>query len=230
MLHRSSSTTSLFLILALTIFGLAVFPLPSSAQEIEKLSVENAKILADTPEDPPTEKLYGVKKKYEGRHYLAGDEWNLHLGRERIEGLGGAYLGIGSDQSYLLMTWQRPEIVFQIDYDPWVIDVHRLHHAFFVRAQGPRAFMKFWQKKSKAKVETIINEIESNEEKRKWLVKLWRTAQPTIHWRLVRLRALAKKKKFPSYLTHKEHYQSSWICSKRAEYGHFRQTSWTKKG
>ena len=67
----------------------------------------------------------------------------MELFKPFIEGKGGAYVGVGSDQSYLLMTWQRPELVFQMDYYPWVVIVHSLYHRFFLAAKDKDDLISF---------------------------------------------------------------------------------------
>jgi len=115
----------------------------STARAVEPLDPAQRATFVASPEDPPAEFLHGVSGQ-EGRHYLTGNEWNLHLYRQAIANLGGGYVGVGSDQAYLFMGWQRPELAWLIDYDAMVIDVHRIYHAFFVAAETPEAFRALW--------------------------------------------------------------------------------------
>ena len=158
-------------------------------------------------EDPPAKELFGINEEFAGRHYLAGDEWNMELFKPFIEGKGGAYVGVGSDQSYLLMTWQRPELVFQMDYDPWVVIVHGLYHRFFLAAKDKDDLISFWAAPSKDRVTELLTKEVSDEAKRKDMLQIWKIARGNIHTRLKMLQRTMRKRNVPTFVTDDEHFQ-----------------------
>jgi len=111
---------------------------------VSPLTDAQAKVFWGSAEDPPPKKLGGVTKAQEGRSYVAGNEWNLHLYRETLKNRGGGYVGVGSDQAYLFIGWQRPALAWLMDYDPTVKKVHRAYHAFFMTAKTPAEFLELW--------------------------------------------------------------------------------------
>src|SRR5688500_16308575 len=62
--------------------------------------------------------------------YVHTSEGYLHVFRPYIEPLGGAYVGIGSDQGLTLAAWARSERAWLMDYDPPVVHMNRIERAF----------------------------------------------------------------------------------------------------
>lgn len=97
-----------------------------------------------SPADDPPEHRGGITPEHENGHYLHGNEEDLHVFQPAISGLGGGYVGVGSDQAYLFIEWARVELAWLVDYDPLVVDVHELHRLFFLHADDPEAYMDLW--------------------------------------------------------------------------------------
>lgn len=194
-------------IAAMTALLLGALLVPATTLAAPKaLDASARSTFGSTPEDPPAAELFGINEEFAGRHYLAGDEWNMELFKPHIDGKGGAYVGVGSDQSYLLMTWQRPELVFQVDYDPWVVLVHGLYHRFFLAAKDSDDLIALWHPSSAARVEALLTETEKDEAKRKDLMRMWKIARANIHARLRLLKRTLAKRKVPSFVTDAEHF------------------------
>lgn len=199
--HARSWAASLALGCTLAIAGSALAAPPTPLPDAQRATFRN------TPQDPPAKELFGINEEFAGRHYLAGDEWNMELFREHIEGKGGAYVGVGSDQSYLLMTWQRPELVFQIDYDPWVVLVHGLYHRFFLAAKDADDLVSLWHPSSAERVRGLVEADEKDAGKRNDLMRIWKISRANIHARLRLLQRTLRKRKVPSFLTDDEHFR-----------------------
>lgn len=97
-----------------------------------------------SPEDDAPEHRGGIAPEHENGHYIHGNERDLHVFQPAIAGLGGGYVGVGSDQAYLFIEWARVELAWFVDYDPMVVDVHELHRLFFLHAEDPEAYMDLW--------------------------------------------------------------------------------------
>ena len=91
---------------------------------------QNEKLAAMTWDVDP-EILNAVEKAYEGGHFPFTDELHLDLFEKHIAGLGGTYIGVGTDQGYLFVGWQRPTLGLMIDYDPWVVIIHKFYMSFW---------------------------------------------------------------------------------------------------
>ena len=90
------------------------------------LCEKQLKVLSEIIQDPEPEVLYAVHAETIGRHYLVSDEKHPELFKESIENKGNTYIGVGFEQGYLYIGWQRPSLAFFIDYDPWVVLNHRV--------------------------------------------------------------------------------------------------------
>ncbi|MCC6622941.1 MAG: hypothetical protein IT385_16905 [Deltaproteobacteria bacterium] len=178
----------------------------SAARAVEPLGPEQRATFLASAEDPPAKFLHGVSGQ-EGRHYLTGNEWNLHLFRQAVSGLGGGYVGVGSDQAYLFMGWQRPELAWLVDYDPMVIDVHRLYQAFFVAADSPAAFRALWDKENKvAALAAISARHPDDAELVARLDLLLRSARTKVIKRLDKVKEVVVAAGAPTFLNDAETY------------------------
>ncbi len=168
-------------------------------------------------EDAPAQELLGVNDEYKGRSYLAGDEWNLHLYYEHIKNLGGGYVGVGSDQGYLLMSWQRPDYAWLMDYDPLVIETHKIYRVFFAEADSPRAFLALWAGKEATGLALLDRELADDKNLKliKQVYKDWRVRITVRHRRVI---ATLKEANIPSYLSDQAHYDyvRSMVAQRRA--------------
>lgn len=101
-----------------------LFPVTAAAQDrlpdaiATPLEGEILRIATDVPdEDTPDP----------GEHYPVSNEWRHDLWFDAVRDLGGAFVGVGTDQCYTLAAVQNAEIVWIVDFDPLVPVVHRMY-------------------------------------------------------------------------------------------------------
>ncbi|HWB79614.1 MAG TPA: hypothetical protein VG755_31845 [Nannocystaceae bacterium] len=99
--------------------------------------------------DPPHEL---IRKS----HYWTGNERSLHLWHHALADRGGAYLGVGTDQNYLLAGWAKSELVVVVDFDQAIIDLHRSYIAFLEHAETPEQFLALWSEEGMADALTVL--------------------------------------------------------------------------
>jgi len=180
---------------------------PAFAGEPAPFSETDRSILWGTAEDPIPKKLEASRRDLEGRHYLAGDEWNLHKFYPAIKDVGGGYMGVGTDQGYLFAGWMKAEVAWLIDYDPWVVHLHQAYGVFFREAETKEAFGEFWLKKNRKKSERLLRERLADHPNVKWIARVFRYAQNQTYYRFLRLRRILKRDGVPSYLTDDAQYK-----------------------
>lgn len=78
-------------------------------------------------------------------HFTVSNEYRHDLWFPLITGLGGAYVGVGSDQNYTLIAAARSEVAFLLDLDREVIDLHRIYAALIAAAPDPAAFLALFE-------------------------------------------------------------------------------------
>src|SRR5690606_26050555 len=107
--------------------------------------------------DEPPERRGGVTRDREGKHYVAGNEKTLHAFYSSIADVGGGYVGVGSDQAYLLIGWARPEIAWLTDYDPDVIDVHEIYRLCILASETPEEMLALWDKTARPQLHALVD-------------------------------------------------------------------------
>lgn len=78
--------------------------------------------------------------------YLRSNETELHLFGPHIDGLGGGYMGVGADQNYTLAAMAQSRYVWLMDYDPWVVTLHRIYRALILESDTPADLVARWNK------------------------------------------------------------------------------------
>lgn len=117
----------------------------ATACALEAPSAAQLKPFWDSAEDDEPRKRNTIKKENEGQHFLYCDELFLDLFAAPLQGIGGGYVGVGSDQGYLMAGWMRAEWAWFSDYDPVVVRLHRIYGAFFQEAASPEEFLALWR-------------------------------------------------------------------------------------
>jgi len=194
---------SLSLLLAL----LAAQPAPAPTVRAPAPLDESARaVFWGSAEDEPPEVLGGTEERLEGRHYLTCDEWNLELFEPHIRDLGGAYVGVGSDQAYLFIGWMKPELAFLADYDIWVRHVHRAYAVFLAEAKTPAGLIAAFAPAMRAKSVEILKERLGADPEAPIILSVFARAHEQIYWRLKRLEVRLKKAGVPCWLTDQGQY------------------------
>lgn len=114
-------------------------PSPTGLSEGPLSEAQRAPLLAIRNDPPPPATTRNT-------HYWVSNEGAHHLWRERITDLGGALVGVGTDQLYLMAGWQQPELLIPMDFDIEIVKVHRLYGIAFSNAATPQAFLDLWKR------------------------------------------------------------------------------------
>ena len=168
---------------------------------------EAHRIFWGTTEDPPSRHLDASRPELEGRHYLRSDEKNHHLFRALIDGLGGAYAGVGAEQAYTFASWSRARLVWLTDYDPWIVEVHRIYHALILASPDVETFRaRFEDDERDASFEIVRACYEGDSS---W--DLLSVVYDSLHWRagerLQWMAALYDDRGIPSWVNDREYYR-----------------------
>ncbi len=188
------------------------FALPAGAQAVgimdnyEPLLDYQKALFWGSEEDPAGDTLLATEKRLEGRHYVTCDEWYLHKFAEKIRGLGGGYAGVGTDQAYLFIGWQRPHLAWLTDYDPWVVYIHNVYGVFFREAETVDQFLAFWTKENRKSSKELLLEKLADHPDVKMIVKVFDHNRSTIDRRLGRVIRKLKDEGVKSYLSDPEEY------------------------
>lgn len=145
-------------------------PLPDAAQQA----------LRDITPDPAPAHLV------RDTHYWISNEQSHFLWREQIADLGGALVGVGTDQNYLLAAWARSELIVLADFDAGVVDLHHAYGVLFDHAATPAEFRQQWSADNEPAVVARLNEA-LPPELREGAIEAYQAARPLVDERLIRV-------------------------------------------
>jgi hypothetical protein len=170
------------------------------------LTAAQRAILHGSPEDHVPARRNGILGMHEEEHYISGNERTLDLYHPHIADVGGGYVGVGTDQGYLLVDWARSDVAWFVDYDAEVQVVHELYRRFFMGAATPAEFLALWSKEGRAAAQALL-EAETEPARARQLVEAYATYRAEIDKRLAKLKQRMEKVGLPCYLSDVERYQ-----------------------
>ncbi|TVQ91649.1 MAG: hypothetical protein EA397_08545 [Deltaproteobacteria bacterium] len=91
-------------------------------------------------------------------HYIYPNEDRAHITYPYLQHRGGALIGVGSDQNYTFAGIARSSLVFLLDYDIVVVNIHRINQAFILRSETPQDFVAYWDPANRERAEQAIEE------------------------------------------------------------------------
>lgn len=165
-------------------------PLPKEAQEAFR---------AVRDDRPPPHIVRNI-------HYVISNENRHYLYRDALQGQGGVYVGVGTDQNYLLAAWSRPEVLVLMDFDQVVVDLHRVYKLAFLKAQTPQEFMDLWKDKNKAAMKALIDEGIQDPALREAAQRAFHISRSAVNRRLLRVKYRYAQLKIPTFLSDAEQY------------------------
>lgn len=77
-------------------------------------------------------------------HYPSSNERRIDLFRPYIENLGGAYIGVGTDQNLTFIAWARSPVAYLMDFDSVIVYVNKLHLLFLKESADFATFKSMW--------------------------------------------------------------------------------------
>ncbi|MBV1858679.1 MAG: hypothetical protein KUG77_09735, partial [Nannocystaceae bacterium] len=176
-----------------------------TADTVPPLSETERATFWSTAEDASPEVRGGIVKELEDVHYTIGNEWALWAFYDDIKNLGGGYVGVGPDQAYLFMGWQRPHLAWLIDYDSAVLRTHAMYKAVFAAAETPKEFVAMFEPANLERANAAIDAMYDGREARS-LKGLLRRQRRYFRYRLRTLSKRLKGVDVPTYLTDQETY------------------------
>lgn len=91
--------------------------------------------------------------------YLMTNEPRSYLWNDYVQNLGGAYVGIGSDQNYSIIAAARSQWAWVVDYDPRVVRNHRRVFALINEAETADDFVELFSPKGQARASEVLREL-----------------------------------------------------------------------
>jgi hypothetical protein len=140
-----------------------------------------ARAFADLPQDPAPPEII------RNSHYWVSNESSHFLFRDRIRDIGGAYIGVGTDQNYLLAGWARSEFIIMMDFDQQIAWTHALYGIAFAAAATPADFLAIWRDQGDLRFADLVPAAVEDAERQRVLLRAFQWGGPTVSARLRRL-------------------------------------------
>ena len=113
---------------------------PISKLPVPALSAQEQRKLLVVRPDPAPEEIV------RNSHYWVSNEHNHQLWLPYINGIGGAYIGVGTDQNYLLAGWANSSLLILMDFDQEIAILHQIYAYFFSISDTPEMLLDRWSK------------------------------------------------------------------------------------
>ncbi|HYO66816.1 MAG TPA: hypothetical protein VEU33_12090 [Archangium sp.] len=133
-------------------------------------------------------------------HYWISNEDHLGLFHDAVKDKRGVYLGVGSDQNYLLAAWARSEVLVLMDFDQSIVDLHRVYRLIFLAAETPGEFLRLWRRESRAEVLRLIQQSPGSRFEKASLRRAYGTARWAVERRLKRVVEQMRKAALPCFV------------------------------
>ncbi len=173
------------MVLALAALLAAAIPGAARGQPAPAALTPCPQALSDALKAVPYDPL--PKELSANSHFVVSDEKSHWLFHDATLNRGGALLGVGTDQNYLMAAWARTEILILLDFDQVVVDVHAVYREIFLHSPDARSFRAAWTKEQAPVVEGWIEAAHPNDPDRTRILKAFRLSRNLIDWRLTAL-------------------------------------------
>lgn len=105
--------------------------------------------LLDGEEDPP------IRVEV---HYVQSNETRHDLFFPYVENVGGCAIGVGSDQTFTAAAKARSTVLFMMDIDRRVVDLHLMHRIFVLASETPEDNWAWWNRKNADAAKALLEE------------------------------------------------------------------------
>lgn len=143
------------------------------------------------------------------QHYYRSNEWRLDLLEPHLDGLGGAIVGVGSDQNYTFAAMMRAKMVFIVDYDMRIRWVHGIYRALVTQSDSPEALIARFSEERQRETAKLLDEAFEDHPHRRRIVRYWKSRHAAWHAYLDRVRRNPRAEKRRTWLASQESYD--WV-------------------
>ncbi|MCY1068518.1 hypothetical protein OV090_27495 [Nannocystis sp. RBIL2] len=173
---------------------------PAGAGGTAPLSAEQRATMLAGPEDSLIETPI---------HYMKSNEVRHDVFFPYVAGKGGVYVGVGSDQNYTLAAAAGSELIFLLDIDQSVVDLHRCYEALIEASPDPKILFDRWKAEAEGDSAKILETAYAGlpDADRKRIVRLYRAARETVYVHLDRVYRRRQGEQPTAWMSNPEMYQ-----------------------
>ncbi|MEM6997187.1 MAG: hypothetical protein AAF721_42170 [Myxococcota bacterium] len=122
-------------------------------------------------------------------HYIQSNETRHDLFFPYIEGIGGAAIGVGSDQTFTIAATAQSELLFMMDIDRRVVELQKMYAVLVPAAESAQALVDMFHHKNEATTKAVLTEAfaDMGDKERTRLLRGFRIGRETVYRHLVRV-------------------------------------------
>ena len=179
---------------------------PLADAEPQAPEAKSAPAPAPEPKAPPVETIGGLTKLDDAQrttllagdedapfkvdtHYIQSNETRHDLWFPYVEGIGGACIGVGSDQTFTVAAHAKCELLFMMDIDTRVVELHRIYSVLVPKAESPQALVDMWSEAAQEQTTAVLEEglADMDEKALRRLLVGFRVGRETVYRHLSRV-------------------------------------------
>ncbi|MBL4685786.1 MAG: hypothetical protein JKY37_14420 [Nannocystaceae bacterium] len=122
-------------------------------------------------------------------HYIQSNETRHDLYFPYVDGIGGAFIGVGSDQSFTIAAAAHSELMFMMDIDARVVELQKMYAVLVPAAESAQALVEAFHEKNKEATKATLTEAFSDMGPRELtkLLRGFRVGRETVYRHLMRV-------------------------------------------
>lgn len=158
-----------------------VTPVPDSAVDgLAALTADQRSTLWSGTEDAPLKV---------DTHYIQSNETRHDLFFPYIDEIGGALIGVGSDQSFTIAAAAQSELVFMSDIDTRVVELHQMYAVLVPAAESAEALVAAFHEDNEDATNATLTSAMSDlpADARTTLLRGYRVGRETVYRHLLRV-------------------------------------------
>ncbi|MFC1671432.1 hypothetical protein ACFL20_13645 [Spirochaetota bacterium] len=149
------------------------------------------------------------KTLWEYGYTTVSNESRLDIFKDKITGIGGGYIGVGSIQNYTLAAWAKSEWIWFMDFTRIVVAANKVHLALIKSSKTSEEYILSWKRKSMKKVLELLNKVYKDDADLKKIIKAYKISRNVVEKRIKLVFFLAKKRNYKVWLNDESQYK--WI-------------------
>ena len=152
-------------------------------------------------------------------HYVKSNEIRHDVWFPYLADRGGAYVGVASDQNYTLIAASRANLVFLMDIDQRVVDLHQIYGLLLAVSEDAETLVNLFESgQSSAAVAILEGALaDADPGKRKRIVRSYKASRETVYRNLVKVLRRTRNGAPSSWLSNPEmynHVRKLWMAGR----------------
>jgi len=140
-------------------------------------------------------------------HYFVSDELRHDVFMEPLtRNKGGIFVGLGTDQNYLMAGWCRPDVVIPLDFDQMIVDLHYVFRVIFLKAADNEEFLDMWSEDHEKEIRSLIRSAYPDEGFSRNVLRAYKRGRRFVERRLKRVKRSYARRGVKTFLDDRQQY------------------------